>query len=148
MTKFKSLIAAAAMAVSLPLAVPAAAQEFPLVAGEFSDVSGIFVEDGAEFKYAQHLADQWVGAQEFAKSKGWITDYKIYINLYPRDGEPNVYLMVTYPSMPDAEEEERRNAAYREWASKTDEQLSSESGDRAEYRRIVSSMILQEYTKR
>lgn len=148
MMKFKSLFAAAAFAVSLPIAAPVAAQEFPLVAGEYSDVSGIYVKDGGEFEYAQHLADQWMAGQEFAKSKGWITDYKIYINLYPRDGEPNVYLMVTYPSMPDAAEGERRSAAYREWASKSSAQLSSESGDRAEYRRIVSSMILQEYTKR
>ncbi|MEL7196733.1 MAG: hypothetical protein AAFY42_02750 [Pseudomonadota bacterium] len=148
MTKFKSLIAAAAIAVSLPLAAPAAAQEFPLVAGEFADVSGIYVEDGGEVKYAQHLADQWMAAQEFAKSKGWISDYKVYINLYPRDGEPNVYLMVTYPSMPDAAESERRNAAYNEWASKNDEQMIAESGDRAEYRRIVSTTLLQEYTKR
>lgn len=148
MTKFKSLVAAAAIAISMPLAAPAAAQEFPLVAGEYAEFSGIFVNDGAEFKYAQHIADQWIAAQEFAKSKGWITSYKIYANLYPRDGEPNIYLMTTFPSMPDAAEGERRAAAYREWSSKNDAQLSAESGDRAEYRRIVSSAIMQEYTKR
>ncbi|MEP3050131.1 MAG: hypothetical protein ABJP48_02420 [Erythrobacter sp.] len=150
MTKFKSMLAAAAIAVTLPLGAPAMAQDFPLVAGEYTEVAGIFVNDGGEFRYAQHLADQWVTVQEFAKSQGWISDYKIMININPRDGEPHIYLTTTFASLPDAAEQARRTAAYAAWdeRSRSQEQLIAESGNRAEYRTVQGSMLLQEYTPR
>ncbi|MEP0189904.1 MAG: hypothetical protein ABJP70_00470 [Erythrobacter sp.] len=148
MKTFKTMIAVTAMALALPMTAPAAAQEFPLEPGEYAEVSGIFVNDGAEFKYAQHLADQWVANLEFAKSKGWVSDYKIYANINPREGEPNIYLMTTFPRLLDAAEQERRNTAWREFTKRSDQQLAAESGDRAEYRTVLSSMLLQEYTAR
>lgn len=148
MLKLKTLAAAAVMAVTLPLAAPAAAQEFPLEPGDYAEVSGIFVNDGAEFKYAQHLVDVWVANLEFSKSQGWVTDYKIYVNVNPREGEPNIYLMTTFARLPDAAEQERRNAAWREFTQASVEQQISESGDRAEYRTVQSSLLLQEYTPR
>lgn len=143
-------MAAAAMVVTLPMALPTAvhAQEFPLVAGDFSNVSGIYVKDGGEFKYAKHLAGDWSKAQEFAKSKGWITDYKILINEYPRDGEPTIYLMSTFSNMPDAAEIERRSKAYEALMQSTVQQQITESGNRAEYRTVKSSMLLREYKPR
>lgn len=148
MTKFKTMLAAATMALTLPMAAPVAAQDFPLVEGEYTQVSGIFVNDGAEYKYAEHLADQWVASNEFAKSQGWISDYKIYWNVNPRAGEPNIYLTVTFANWADAAENERRNAAYAAWAERSNEELAAESGNRAEYRTLMSSMLLQEYTPR
>lgn len=150
MNTFKTMLATAAIAITLPLSVPVTAQDFPLVSGEYNEVSGIFVNDGAEFKYAQHLADQWVKSQEFAKSQGWISDYKILVNVNPRNGEPHIYLMTTFTSMPDAAEQARRTAAYAAWdeRNRTQEQLIAESGNRAEYRMVQSSMLLQEYTPR
>ncbi|MEP0390730.1 MAG: hypothetical protein ABJ205_06825 [Erythrobacter sp.] len=148
MKTFKTMIAVTAMALALPMAAPAAAQEFPLEPGEYSEVSGIFVNDGAEFKYAQHLADQWVANLEFAKSNGWVSDYKIYVNVNPREGEPNIYLMTTFPRLLDAAEQERRNAAWTEFSKTNVQQQIAESGNRAEYRTVLSSMLLQEYTVR
>ncbi|VAW03696.1 hypothetical protein MNBD_ALPHA04-2181 [hydrothermal vent metagenome] len=134
--------------VALAFAAPASAQEFPLVAGDYSEVGGIYVKDGGTFKYAKWLATEWTKSNEFAKSQGWISDYKIYINENPRDGEPHIYLMRTFSSMPDAAEGERRSKAYVAWAKKTAEQQISESGNRAEYRTVKSSMLLREYTVR
>lgn len=148
MKTLKTMIAVTAMALTVPMAAPAAAQEFPLEPGEYSEVSGIFVNDGAEFRYAQHLVDVWVANLEFSKSQGWVTDYKIYVNVNPREGEPNIYLMTTFARLPDAAEQERRNAAWREFTRTSVEQQISESGDRAEYRTVQSSMLLQEYTVR
>ncbi|MEP1421664.1 MAG: hypothetical protein ABJK59_07835 [Erythrobacter sp.] len=148
MKTFKTMIAVTAMALALPMAAPAAAQEFPLEPGEYSEVSGIFVNDGSEFKYAQHLADQWVANLEFAKSNGWVSDYKIYVNVNPREGEPNIYLMTTFPRLLDAAEQERRNAAWTEFSKTNVQQQIAESGNRAEYRTVLSSMLLQEYTVR
>ncbi len=150
MNKFKTILTAAAIAITLPMSAPAMAQDFPLVAGEYTEVAGIFVNDGAEFKYAQHLADQWMTVQEFAKSQGWISDYKIMVNINPRDGEPHIYLMTTFAALPDAAEQARRTAAYAAWdeRNRSQEQLIAESGNRAEYRTVQSSMLLQEYTAR
>lgn len=132
----------------LAIAAPASAQEFPLVPGEYSEIGGIYVKDGGTFKYAQFIANEWAKNQEFAKSQGWITDYKIYVNYNPRDGEPNIYLMSTFASLPDAAESEKRSAAYDAWAKKGFAQQAEESGNRAEYRTVKSSMLLQEYTVR
>ncbi len=146
----KKLMIATAMLVTTPMALPtvAAAQEFPLVAGDYSEVSGIFIKDGGAFKYATHLATKWVDVQEFAKSKGWISDYKILINEYPRDGEPTIYLMTTFAKMADAAEGERRNKAYDAYMKSSAEQQIAESGNRAEYRTVQSSMLLREYKVR
>ena len=99
MKAMKTLFAGAAMMVAAAMVTPAMAQEFPLVAGDYAEVGGIFVKDGGTLKYAMHIAGDWKKNQEFAKSQGWITGYKIYINENPRDGEPNVYLMTTFASL-------------------------------------------------
>jgi hypothetical protein len=150
MKLMKNVMIATAMLISAPMALPTAAiaQEFPLVAGDYSDVGGIFVKDGGTLKYAMHLAGDWKKNQEFAKSQGWITDYKIYVNENPRDGEPNVYLVTTFASLPDAAETERRGKVYEAWVKTTNAQRDAASGNRTEYRTIKSSMLLREYKVR
>lgn len=144
------IMMAGAMLISAPVAVPvaAAAQEFPLVAGEYTSLSGIYVEDGGTLAYAQFLASEWAKEQAFAKSKGWISDYKIYINVDARDGEPTLYLASTYRDIPNGPEIERRSKEYTAWIKKSDEQLDAESGNRAKFRKLRGTMMLQEYTIR
>jgi hypothetical protein len=139
-----------AVLIAAPVAwsVPAAAQEFPLVAGDYTSVSGIFVEDGGTLAYARHLAGAWAKEQAFAKSKGWISDYKIYINVDARDGEPNVYLTTTYRDIPNGAESERRQKEWAGWSKKSDAQMDVESSDRAKFRKLRGTMMLQEYTIR
>lgn len=150
MSIVKNVMFAAAMMITVPVALPTApmAQEFPLVAGDYAEVGGIFVKDGGTLKYAMHIAGDWKKNQEFAKSQGWITGYKIYINENPREGEPNVYLMTMFTSLPDAAEGERRQKVYDAWAKTTEAQRDAASGNRAEYRTIKSSMLLREYKVR
>lgn len=136
------------MAAPTTLSTSAMAQEFPLVPGNYTSMSGIFIQDGGTLAYAKFLADQWAKEQEFAKSKGWISDYKIYINVDARDGEPNVYLTQTYAYVPGGAEMEKRNKEYEAWSKKSDAQLDAESGDRAKYRTQRGTMMLQEYTIR
>ncbi|MBL8657650.1 MAG: hypothetical protein JNJ92_09885 [Altererythrobacter sp.] len=146
----RSIMMAGAMLLSAPLAMPmaASAQEFPLVAGDFTSVSGIFIEDGGTLAYAQFLASQWAKQQEFAKSKGWISDYRIYINVDARDGEPTVYLTTTSRDIPNGAEWEKRNLEWTAWTKKSDAQLDAESGDRAKFRKLRGTMLLQEFTVR
>lgn len=151
MKLIKSMMMAASVAlVAAPMALPtaAAAQEFPLKAGDYTSVSGIYVKDGGYLAYAEHLAAIWVKNQEYAKSQGWISDYKILVNVDAREGEPNMYLTTTFSEWVSNEEGERRGAQMREWASKSIAELEAESGNRAEFRTLMGTMLLQEYKKR
>lgn len=142
-------LALAAMAMTLPLAAPLAAQDYPLAAGEYVQMNGIDVEDGeGALKYAQWLATEWKRFQEHAKAQGWITDYGIYANVNARAGEPDLYLVTTFASLPDAAEQERRDRAFDAWSKTTVQQQAAASGNRATYRTVVSSMLLQEYKPR
>jgi hypothetical protein len=71
-------------AASMMLATSAFAQDWPLAGGDYWDVAGIDIKDGGGLKYATWLATEWKKNAEFAKSKGWIKDYKIFENTHPR----------------------------------------------------------------
>lgn len=130
--------------LAIALSLPAAAQNSPFDYGDYSDVTGIDILDGGGMEYANYLATEWRKSQEFAKSKGWISDYRVYSNMYPRDGEPDLYLMVTFASMPDAAESMRRDEEYRAYMKKNDTQMSAESGNRGKFRKVMSTSLLGE----
>ncbi len=140
-----SLIAAAALFLS---AATALADEWPLGPGDFWEVSGIHTKDGGEFKYAEWLATEWRENVEFAKSKGWLKDAKIVYNMYPRQGEADLYLIWIRESIPTGAEGEKRGQEFQEWKKKTIAKMVGESGNRAEYREVLSSSLLQEVTFR
>lgn len=150
MKLIRNMMIGAAVMITAPMAIsmPAMADEFPLVAGDYVNVSGIFVADGGTLAYAEFLAGQWNKNQEFAKSKGWISDYKILINTDARDGEPNIYLTTTFPYIPTNAESEKRDKEWDAWSKKTNAQMAAESGDRAKFRTLRGSMLLQEYKVR
>ena len=82
MKLMKNMAMATAVLIASPmmLAAPAIADEFPLVAGDYTSLTGIYVEDGGSMAYAKFLAGEWAKNQEFAISKGWISGYNIYSN--------------------------------------------------------------------
>ena len=141
---------AAAAAAMLVLAMPAAAQENPnpWKAGSYWDVSGITVKEGHGLKYAQHLANVWAKQQDFAKSKGWISGYHVLVNSYPREGEPDMYLVVIFDRMIGQEEGQKRGEEMRAHMQTTIEKMQAEAGTRAEYRTVNSSMLLREQVRR
>lgn len=141
--KLKAAIYAATLSCAA-VALPALAQDNPMKPGNYSEVAMIDVADGAGLQYANYLANEWRKSQEFAKSKGWIVSYAVFNNVNSRPGEPDLYLSVTFPSFPDAAEDEKRDQAYRDFMKRTDTQLSAESGDRAKYRTVMGSFLLRE----
>jgi hypothetical protein len=143
-TKALLFIAAAFFAFS----ATASADEWPLGAGYFWEVSGIDTKDGGEMKYAEWLATEWRANVEFAKSKGWLKDAKIVYNMYPRQGEADIYLIWIRDSIPTGAEGEKRSQEFQEWKKKTIASMVGESGNRAEYREVLSSSLLQEATFR
>ena len=142
----KNLLGAAVLVATLSLAnaAPAAAQNYPFTPGDYTEVYMIDVADGGGLQYANWLASEWRKAQEFAKSKGWISRYTVYSNHNARPGEPDLYLSVTFPTLVDGAEDERRNAAYRDYMQRNDAQMEAESGDRSKYRTVMGSFLLRE----
>lgn len=133
----------AAMGCALAVAVPAAAQNFPLAEGEYVDVGQITIDDGHTLDYANFLAGYWRKQQDFMKSQGWITGYEILVNVHKRPGEPDIYLFTRSKSMPDAAEIARRNDVMRKEMKMTDAEQEAASGERAKYRHVIGAQLLQ-----
>ena len=125
-----------------------AAQEWPLVGGDYWEVTGIGIHDGGSYKYASWLASEWRKNLEFSKSKGWIKDYMILANVHGRSDEADLYLIRVMESVPSGAEGEKRQKEYQEWQTKTITEMQAESGNRAEYREVMSSSLLQHLTFR
>ncbi len=130
-------------ASTIMMAGSALAEEWPLMGGDYWEVTGIDIHDGGGYKYAEWLGTEWGKDLEFAKSKGWIKDYMIIANTYPRSGEPDLYLVRVRESIVSAAEGEKRQKEYLEWQEKSIEKMESESGNRAEYRTVMSDSLLQ-----
>jgi hypothetical protein len=141
----KKLACLAAAAISLAGAGPALADsEYPMVPGNYVDVAMLTIDDGHNLEYAKFLAGVWRKQEEFAKSQGWITDYAVMENVDKRPGEPDIYLMTYFKSMPDTAESMKRDEAYRKFMATTDTQMEQASAQRASYRHQLGSMLLQE----
>lgn len=125
-----------------------AADQWPLAFGDYWEVTGVDIKDGGGLQYAQFLAGEWKDNLEFSKSKGWIKDYKIFSNVHARSGEPDLYLVTITESIVSAAEGDKRFAEYQDWRKKTIQQMQSESGNRAEYREVMSDSMLQEMSIR
>ncbi|HZV18452.1 MAG TPA: hypothetical protein VFF84_07185 [Sphingobium sp.] len=125
-------------------AAPGAAQTYPTDPGDFWDVTGIEMLDGGDLQYLQWIASEWKKEQEFAKSKGWIKSYHVLSNLYPRQGEADLYLVIIYGDFPNAKAMLDQRKAYMDWQSKSLDQLNKENGNRAAFRKVVGSEFLQE----
>ncbi len=145
--RHKTTLAALILAVSVTSAVlptRARADEYPVVYGDYWEVTGVKVKDGGALAYSNYLAGEWRANQEFAKSKGWIKGYAMFQNAYARAGEPDLYLVTIRSYIESAAETEKRDAEYMEWKKKTVVQMEKETGDRAEFREVLGNSLLQE----
>lgn len=142
----KKLALAALAAATFAFAAPVAAQEkdpWPFDNGEYVEVTGIKLDDGAELKYANWLAGEWRANEDFAVSQGWLNSYEIMINTHPRVDEPHVYLIRRFPAFVDNAEGERRRQVMSQRYKRTEAKLAEESAGRASYRTVMSTMLMR-----
>lgn len=145
----KRMIVAVAAAAFLLSGVPAAAQNAnPWKAGDYWDVSAIKVKDGYGLTYAKYLAETYVRNLNFQKSKGWIKEFRVLTNEYPREGEPDIYLIRVFDRMPTQAEMDARQAEWATFTKMTPEAAAKASADRSEYRTNVGDMLLREQVLR
>lgn len=141
--KAHRIAACAALALVMVAGRPALADDYPLKGGEYVSVAMITVDDGHNLDYAKFLADMWRKNQDYAWKQGWITGYEVDQNVDKRPGEPDLYLITRMKAIPDAAEQERRSDAYNAYLKTTDAQMEAASGERAKYRHVMGSMLLQ-----
>jgi hypothetical protein len=130
-------------ASTIMMSETAVADEWPLKGGDYWEVTGIDIHDGGGYKYAKWLATEWRKNLEFSKSKGWIKNYMVLSNVHARSDEPDLYLVRVFESMPDSEESQKRQKEYMDWQAKSIEKMQAESGNRAEYRTVMSDSLLR-----
>jgi hypothetical protein len=130
--------------VTAVLPTRASAGDWPLVPGDYWEMTGVHLKDGGALAYSSFIATEWKADQEFAKSKGWIKGYLVLGNAYARKGEPDLYLIVISERLPSGAETDKRDDEYVAWKKKTQAQLQKESGNRLEIRELGSNSLLQE----
>lgn len=140
----RATIFAVLAATSLLSAVPLAAQEIPLKAGDFWSVTDIKINDGHTADYADYLAGTWRKSMDWQVSKGYIKGYKMLTNVNPRSGEPDMFLVTIYDHVPSATEADAQTKAVNAYLATTDRSMEAASGERAKYRQRMGSSLLQE----
>ena len=138
----RKLILTALGAATMLVAIPAAAQDIPLVTGNFWNVTEVTIDDGHFSTYADYLAGQYRKQEEFAKSKGWIKDYYILSNNNKRSGEPDLYLVEVFDHVTTPAEDIAREKDMNAYLAQTTRQGEAGSGNRAKYRHIGGTMLL------
>lgn len=142
-TIIKAIAVLAFGASSALMSASVLADEWPFVGGDYWEITEINIKDGGGLKYANWLATEWRKNAEFAKSKGWIKDYMVIANVHGRNGEPDLFLIRVVEDIPSGAVGEKRQKAYMEWQTKSIETLVGESGNRADYREVMGSSLLQ-----
>jgi hypothetical protein len=132
-----------AASISLAFAAPAFAADDPFVGGDFVEVTGVTLDDGHYLDYATFLAGFYRAQEEYAISQGWQTSWEVLANTHKRAGEPDLYLIRRYKNMVDGAEGDRRSAQIRDHVKMTDAQMEAASGDRAKFRHIQGTTLLQ-----
>ena len=140
---YKSMLAAFG-AVTMAVAVPAAAQDYPLKGADYWTVAEITIDDGHFGDYADHLAGAYRKTNDFARSKGWIKSYHILSNVNKRGSEPDLYLVTISDRLPSPAEDVTREAEMNAYLATTNRQQDAQSGARAKFRHLGGSQLLQE----
>jgi hypothetical protein len=141
----KKIALTALGAVSLAFAFPqaAVAQDDPFTGGDYVEVTGISIDDGHFLDYATFLTGYYKSQEEFAVKQGWQTNWEVLANVFKRAGEPDLYLVRRYHDIPNGAEGEKRAAKIRAEVKMSDAQMEAQSGDRAKFRHVMGSQLLQ-----
>ena len=140
----RKLMLGACAAVTLAFAAPAAAQDLPLVGGDYWDVTSVKIDDGHFGDYADFLAGQFRKQNEFAKSKGWIKAYYIFSNNNNRADEADLYLVTVSDHVATPAEQIARSKELNAYMATDDRKQLAGSGQRATYRKIMADQLLQQ----
>jgi hypothetical protein len=139
----KTIFIGAAALTFCAVSAPATAQEVPLIPGDYWECAEIDILDGQFSNYADYLAGRWRQNQEFAKSKGWISDYMIFTTVNARANEPDMYLCSIFERQPSAAEQMAREKEFDAFMKTNARQEDSAFAARGPMRKVGGSTLLQ-----
>lgn len=144
----RTFLSAAAIAAWLVLASPAAAQSSgqSYELGPYWNVSAIDVKEGHFEEFMGYLADRWRRISEFSRQQGWIIEYHVLSNVFPRENEPDLYLMTRYADFPSTAEFKRREQITLRHLQTDRGAVSRQIGELGRIRTLRSQMLLRELT--
>ncbi|HEX5644542.1 MAG TPA: hypothetical protein VFX62_03415 [Erythrobacter sp.] len=144
MTMIKALYAGVAMLATAALAVPAAAQESSYTPGTVWQVGRIDVMPGQFENYMDWLAGQWKKVNELAKAEGIVVDYHVLASTHPRDGEPDLILIIEYKDYMTTAQQQAFDKKVNAMLSQNDRQAGAASAERGKMREQMGSVQYQE----
>lgn len=144
----KKYLMAAMFATTLTFAIPATAQDSAYTPGAYSDVQGVYIEDGQYENYMDYIAGRYRQSQDFARARGWITGYRILANVNRREGEPDLYLVTDYAAQATQAEQMERERLVNQHMRETTHESDTGSGQRVTMRRLGGNTLLQELVLR
>ncbi|MFM9977587.1 MAG: hypothetical protein ACKVOP_06025 [Sphingomonadaceae bacterium] len=139
------ILVTAAFAAAFLLTSPIQAQQrMAADDGNYWEVSRIDVLPGQGPAYIEYLAKEWKKQQEYAKSKGWIVNYRVLSSTHARDGEPDLILITEFKDWPSNEETKRRDEEYFAWAKSDPYMMAKGAGERGVMRKSMGQTLYQE----
>ncbi|WP_411290303.1 hypothetical protein [Sphingorhabdus sp.] len=139
----KSLCVGAAM-VAATLAAPVMAQESNYKPGTVWEASRIDVLPGQFENYMDYLATTWKKNQDLAKSEGIVLDYHVLAVNNPRQGEPDLVLIVEYKDYQTTAQQEAFRKKVNAMMAMDDRKQATANGERGKMRDLMGSTEYQE----
>lgn len=112
--------------------------------GNIVSVTAVHVKPGMFNAYINDLNKVWRRFNEELKKDGTVVSYGILSNVSPRQGEPDLYLTVTYPNWATFDRGEEYWASIRDKVIGSADAMREAGMKREELRTIGSEMRLQE----
>jgi len=136
--------AALAMARTMGATAPALAQESSYKPGSVFELSYIKVLPGEFENYMDYLSDRWKKSNEFLKKEGVVLSYRVLAINNPRDGEPNLVLLIEYKDYATNAQKDAVGKKVNEFMAQTDRSSETASAARGKMREQKGSVELQE----
>ncbi len=144
MKLIKTMLTGTAMMLAAALATPAMAQDSSYKPGTVWEVGRINVLPGQFENYMDWLAGQWKKVNELGKAEGIVAEYHVLGSTHPREGEPDLVLIIEYRDFQSTAQQEAFNKKVNAMLAQTDRSATSASGERAKMREQLGSVQYQE----
>ncbi len=142
----KTLLAGAGLmfATATFLPVEAQAQDSSYKSGTVWEVGRINVLPGQFENYMDWLAGQWKKVNEMGKAEGIVAEYHVLGSTHPREGEPDLILIIEYKDFQTTAQQEAFNKKVNAMLAQDDRKAAAANGERAKMRENLGSVQYQE----
>jgi len=143
MKMMKSLFINAALTAAM-LATPVMAQESSYKPGSVWEASRIDVLPGQFENYMDFLSTTWKKNQELAKAEGIVLDYHVLAVNNPRQGEPDLVLIIEYKDYQTTAQQEAFSKKVNAAMAMDNRKQAAANGERGKMRELMGSTEYQE----